>query len=78
MARASFDDVLGTNYVPTHDERRSIAALIESKEQELSCLNDIIAPLLVKRDKLYDEVLAHKALLTPARCLIPELVSEVF
>ncbi|TDL27929.1 hypothetical protein BD410DRAFT_712743, partial [Rickenella mellea] len=86
MTSPSFDSVLGTNHVPTHDERRLLATLIESREQELSSLNDIISLLLAKRDKLnanirdklHDDVLAHKALLTPARGLLPELVSEVF
>ncbi|TDL19009.1 hypothetical protein BD410DRAFT_727732, partial [Rickenella mellea] len=52
--------------------------LIKAKEQELSSLNDVIAPLLAKRDRLNDDILLHKALLTPARRLFPELISEVF
>ncbi|TDL18990.1 hypothetical protein BD410DRAFT_683604, partial [Rickenella mellea] len=47
-------------------------------EQELTYLNDISAPLLAERDILNDEILAHRALLTPARGLIPELVREIF
>ncbi|TDL20350.1 hypothetical protein BD410DRAFT_380262 [Rickenella mellea] len=78
MPRASFDGVLGTNYVPTQDERRWLGKLVESKEQELSFLNDIIAPLLAKRVKLNDDILAYKALLAPARRLLPELLKEVF
>ncbi|TDL20351.1 hypothetical protein BD410DRAFT_841449 [Rickenella mellea] len=47
-------------------------------ERELSSVNDTIARLLTKRDNLNGEVLAHKALLAPARLLLPELISEVF
>ncbi|TDL19008.1 hypothetical protein BD410DRAFT_792623, partial [Rickenella mellea] len=54
MARTSFDDVLGTNYVPTDNERRFLATWIDAKERELSSLNGIIAPLLAKHDKLHD------------------------
>ncbi|TDL20352.1 hypothetical protein BD410DRAFT_380354 [Rickenella mellea] len=73
MARGTFDHVLGTNYVPTGHERQLLATLIKSKEQELLCLRDTIM-----FDKLNDDILAHKALLTPARGLPSELVSEVF
>ncbi|TDL22498.1 hypothetical protein BD410DRAFT_769969, partial [Rickenella mellea] len=123
MSRLSLDDVLGTNYVPTEDERRLISALISSMKEELSSLNNIILPLLAKhdklsdhnliptkdetclpsllispiseeltsesaneivlpllakRDKLNERILSHEALLTPARRLLPELVSEIF
>ncbi|TDL20834.1 hypothetical protein BD410DRAFT_772254 [Rickenella mellea] len=78
MDRVSFDDVLGTNYAPSNNERCSIKALVESMEEELSSLNQVLLPLLAKRDKLNDRILAHKTLLTPARRLLPELVSEIF
>ncbi|TDL20806.1 hypothetical protein BD410DRAFT_790482 [Rickenella mellea] len=51
---------------------------LESMEQELSSLKQVLSPLLEKHDKLNDRILALKALLTPARRLLPELLSEVF
>ncbi|TDL20807.1 hypothetical protein BD410DRAFT_358067 [Rickenella mellea] len=78
MDRVSFDDVLGTNYAPSYNERCFIQSLVNSMEQELSSLNQVLLPLLAKRDKLTDRILAHKTLLTPARRLHPELVSEIF
>ncbi|TDL17374.1 hypothetical protein BD410DRAFT_730008 [Rickenella mellea] len=76
----SFDDVLGTNYVPTHIERCSIKVLIESKEQELSSLNHDMSPLLqiAMGDRVADSILGHTALLAPVRRMPPELISEVF
>ncbi|TDL19029.1 hypothetical protein BD410DRAFT_774415, partial [Rickenella mellea] len=78
MDKVSFDDVLGTNYTPTFNERCSIKTLVDSMEQELSSLNQVLLPLIARRDKLSGSIAAHKALLTPARRLPPELVSEIF
>ncbi|TDL22339.1 hypothetical protein BD410DRAFT_723013, partial [Rickenella mellea] len=78
MTRLSFDDVLGTNYVPTRHERRLLATVIQSKQQKLSSLNNAIASLFAKRKILNDDVLAHMALLIPARHFPSELLIEVF
>ncbi|TDL17949.1 hypothetical protein BD410DRAFT_516041 [Rickenella mellea] len=78
MTRSSFEDVLHTNYVPTPSERHNITSLVQMMEVELSSLDQMILPLLGKRDTLNDQILAYKALLTPARRLLPELVGEVF
>ncbi|TDL16675.1 hypothetical protein BD410DRAFT_614300 [Rickenella mellea] len=78
MARRSFEDVLGTNYVPTPGERYTITTLVQKMEADLTSLEETISSLLEKREKLEDNMFAHKALLTPARRLLPELVSEVF
>ncbi|TDL19021.1 hypothetical protein BD410DRAFT_708695, partial [Rickenella mellea] len=74
----SFGDVLGTNYAPTLSERGVIATMIESMAEELSSLEKILLPLIAKREKLEEDILAHQVLLAPARRLLPELISEVF
>ncbi|TDL19023.1 hypothetical protein BD410DRAFT_686998, partial [Rickenella mellea] len=47
-------------------------------EQELTSLEDVLLPLITRRDKLKEDILAHKVLLAPARRLLPELVGEIF
>ncbi|TDL19026.1 hypothetical protein BD410DRAFT_453586 [Rickenella mellea] len=77
MDRVSFDDVLGTNYAPLDNGRRSIKTLVQSME-ELSSLNQVLSPSPARCDKLHDSISAHKALLTRAQLLPPELLSEIF
>ncbi|TDL13339.1 hypothetical protein BD410DRAFT_797654 [Rickenella mellea] len=61
MVRVCFDDVLGTNYAASDNEKCSIKYLVESMEQELSSLDQVLSPLLAKRDKLNAKILAHEA-----------------
>ncbi|TDL19027.1 hypothetical protein BD410DRAFT_752658, partial [Rickenella mellea] len=75
MDRVSFDNMLGTYYAPSYNERCTIKSLVE---KELSSLNEFLLPLLAKRDKLNGSIAAHMALLAPARRVLPELVSEIF
>ncbi|TDL17363.1 hypothetical protein BD410DRAFT_730045 [Rickenella mellea] len=78
MGRISFDDVLGTNYVPSHIERCSLKASIESIVQGLSALKHVLSPLLAKRKTLTKSIRAHTALLTPIRRVPPEPIREDF
>ncbi|TDL20814.1 hypothetical protein BD410DRAFT_725077, partial [Rickenella mellea] len=78
MSRLSFEDVLGTNYVPGHNERYTIKIMVESMEAELVSLDQVTLPQVAERDKLKDKILACKALLAPTRRLPSELVREIF
>ncbi|TDL20828.1 hypothetical protein BD410DRAFT_790505, partial [Rickenella mellea] len=61
--------VLGTNYTASDNEKCSVKYLVESMKQELSSLDQVLLPLPAKREKLNAKILAHEALLTPARRL---------
>ena len=80
-----FAHLLGTNYIPTNSETRQILNLLSQPLSELSRLDTeidrlqaIIDDLYEQRDKVKKFVDAHRALLSPARRLPPEIVGEIF
>ena len=81
----SFARLLGTNYVPTNSETRQILNFLSHRLSELSRLDTeidrlqaIIDDLYEQRDKARKFVDDHRALLSPARRLPPEIVGEIF
>ena len=80
-----FAHLLGTNYIPTNSETRQILNFLSQPLSELSRLETeidrhqaIIDDLNEQRDKAKKIVDAHRALLSPARRLPPEIVQEIF
>ncbi|KAF7309152.1 F-box domain-containing protein [Mycena kentingensis (nom. inval.)] len=68
----------GTNAVPTDVEARLIRASMSAPQEELARLDALIATSTARRQSLCDYIAACDALLSPARRLPPEVVSEVF
>lgn len=76
-----FAHLLDTNHVPDDRERDAINTFLSDPLIELLRLDDEIAKyngLLAKREELSQIISSHRALLSPARRLPPELVKEIF
>ncbi|TDL14837.1 hypothetical protein BD410DRAFT_778625, partial [Rickenella mellea] len=76
--RSTFDDVLNTNYVPSQAERHVVERIVSVQDSEIVQLETIVAPILQRLDGLKASSKAHRALLSQARRVPPELVAEIF
>ncbi|KAJ7171293.1 hypothetical protein C8R46DRAFT_183872 [Mycena filopes] len=69
---------LNTNYAPSDSELKWIQSHLIPHIHELSRLDSLIQDLVAQRDKTLTYIEAHKALLSPARRLPPEILQEIF
>jgi hypothetical protein len=80
-----FGDKLNSNYVPNDDEVVEIKQLLIEPCQRLKDISGEIGDiesqlekLLKEKDNLDDQLKAHKALLSPARRLPPNVIQNIF
>lgn len=80
-----FSDRLNSNYVPNDDEVATIKELLVEPDQKLKDISGEIEgikaqleKLLKEKEDLNDQLKAHKALLSPARRLPPDVVQNIF
>lgn len=80
-----FSDKLNSNYVPSDDEVAAIKELLVEPDQKLQDITGEIEEvkaqldkLLKEREDLNEQLKAHKALLSPARRLPPDVVQKIF
>ncbi|KAJ2921505.1 hypothetical protein H1R20_g15591, partial [Candolleomyces eurysporus] len=71
-------ELFGTNKVPSSTEADAIKRCLVDDENELQYLESILPKLTARRDHLKSLADGHRALLSPARRLFPELLSEIF
>ncbi|EKM77641.1 hypothetical protein AGABI1DRAFT_61772, partial [Agaricus bisporus var. burnettii JB137-S8] len=80
-----FSDKLNSNYVPSDDEIVAIKELLVEPYQRLKDISGEIGDiesqlerLLKEKGDLDDQLKAHKALLSPARRLSPNVIQKIF
>jgi hypothetical protein len=80
-----FSDKLNSNYVPNDDEVLTIKELLVEPDQKLRDISgeieDIktqLEKLLQEKEDLNEQLKAHKALLSPARRLSPDIIQRIF
>ncbi|KAF7760253.1 hypothetical protein Agabi119p4_10929 [Agaricus bisporus var. burnettii] len=80
-----FSDKLNSNYVPSDDEIVAIKELLVEPHQRLKDISGEIGDiesqlerLLKEKGDLDDQLKAHKALLSPARRLSPNVIQKIF
>ncbi len=87
MTQTNVMSLLGTNHVPTEEERRVIEQSLDDHELELAGLQDEIIELRQTINarqsaarKAQDIIDAHRLLLenSPMRTLLPEILGEIF
>ncbi|RXW23677.1 hypothetical protein EST38_g2168 [Candolleomyces aberdarensis] len=71
-------ELLGTNQVPTSTEADDIKRCLSDVDSELQYLESIFSKLAARRDHLKSFADGHRALLSPARRIYPDLLSEIF
>ncbi|KAI3610755.1 hypothetical protein WG66_006918 [Moniliophthora roreri] len=77
-SQSPFNHLLQTNYAPSPDELHEIRKIISKPEEQVRLLNEEIIQLQAKRDKLQNFIDGHHALLSPARRIPRDIVSEIF
>ncbi|KAF8993026.1 hypothetical protein BDQ17DRAFT_1253321, partial [Cyathus striatus] len=85
MPPSPVPDLLMTNSVPSPSQgqevRRAITAAkvdISRLDEEIARVSKVLSELEAERQSLQTYVDEHQALLTPARRLFPEILSEIF
>ncbi|KAJ6561759.1 hypothetical protein B0H19DRAFT_909252, partial [Mycena capillaripes] len=80
-----FTEILHTNAVPSDTECQRIRQLLVGPQKEVAGLTEeidrvqiLLKELEGKRDRLNDFIKAHTALLSPARRLPVDVVSDIF
>ncbi|KAJ7935840.1 hypothetical protein B0H13DRAFT_2649502 [Mycena leptocephala] len=73
-----FAQHLNTNYAPSDPEIKHIQSHLIPHVLEVSRLDSLIRRLSAQRERTVEYIEAHKALLTPARRLPPDVVQEIF
>ncbi|KAF9444247.1 hypothetical protein P691DRAFT_807686 [Macrolepiota fuliginosa MF-IS2] len=80
-----FSDKLNSNYIPNDDEVATIKELLLEPDQKLHDITGEIeeikaqlGKLLQEKEDLNEQLKAHKALLSPARRLPPDVVQKIF
>jgi hypothetical protein len=78
MRHSPFSNQLHTNYTPTLSERIAIKNLLVTPNDQIREIDSDINRLSLKRSQLSTFVKAHNALLSPIRCLCPEILQAIF
>ncbi|KAJ7727543.1 hypothetical protein DFH07DRAFT_896211 [Mycena maculata] len=73
-----FAQHLNTNYAPSDFEVKGIQSHLIPYVDEISRLDSLIRDLSAQREKTLQYIVAHKALLSPARRLPPDVMQELF
>ncbi|KAJ2922792.1 hypothetical protein H1R20_g14299, partial [Candolleomyces eurysporus] len=71
-------ELLGTNTVPSSIQADAIRQFLDGVDNELQQLESILLKLAERRDSLRSSADGHRALLSPARKLYPDLLREIF
>ncbi|KAJ7091704.1 hypothetical protein C8R43DRAFT_1115080 [Mycena crocata] len=78
LMESPFSQYLNTNYAPGDSEVHLIRTHLSSHIQELARLDMLIRDLTSQRDLLNAYIDDHKALISPARRIPPDIVQEIF
>ncbi|ESK95825.1 hypothetical protein Moror_12437 [Moniliophthora roreri MCA 2997] len=73
-----FNHLVGTNNAPSPEELEEIRNLVRKPEEQVRLLNEKISQLQAQRDKLQSFIDCHRVLLSPARRIPRDIISEVF
>ncbi|KZP25541.1 hypothetical protein FIBSPDRAFT_733929, partial [Athelia psychrophila] len=78
-------DLLRTNTTPTHQEDAHIRMTLRHVDRDLSSLDDALDHLKViqerlshKREELRAFSTQHRSIISPVRCIPPEILAEIF
>ncbi|KAJ6560350.1 hypothetical protein B0H19DRAFT_863567, partial [Mycena capillaripes] len=82
---APLDHLLKTNYVPLEEEILSTREIIANEENRLRVLDEniahvqrVLATLSRHRDECKEKIRRHSAVVSPLRCLPPEILGKIF
>ncbi|KAH6910993.1 hypothetical protein BKA70DRAFT_1269124 [Coprinopsis sp. MPI-PUGE-AT-0042] len=78
LPTTSFQDRLGTNYVPSQDETVAIQKLIEAVKPQIVSLDAEIEALKQRRAVFASFVADHRALISPIRHMPPDILRNIF
>ncbi|KAJ3881003.1 hypothetical protein F5051DRAFT_322818, partial [Lentinula edodes] len=84
-SRSTYAQILNTNHLPSHAQRKEIETFLSEPQQELSRLETEISRVQVilddlqsQRAKVKSYVETHRGLLAPIRRLPVEVLTEIF
>ncbi|KIK66068.1 hypothetical protein GYMLUDRAFT_158537, partial [Collybiopsis luxurians FD-317 M1] len=85
ISDSAFASLIGTNYIPTTSELGILKTLLTDPEldlsqleAEISRLQNALDRLFLRKQKIKDYIMAHKALASPVRQLPAEILAEIF
>ncbi|KAJ7592580.1 hypothetical protein C8J56DRAFT_479406 [Mycena floridula] len=70
--------LLASSSLPTEAERVYLNQLLDTSNDEISCLTTAIDKLVLQREALKSKVTSYKAILAPIRCLPEDMLREIF